>query len=84
MKKLNMDDLKPVSTPMSTAISLDPNENGEVVDQREYKSMIGSLIPHGDTAEHSVRRVPLCTLSGFPTLTSNSSSMNLQVPQTHS
>ena len=44
MKKFNMDELKPVSTPMSTATSLDPDENGEAVDQREYRSMIGSLL----------------------------------------
>jgi hypothetical protein len=28
IKKFNMDDLKPMSTPMSTATSLDPDENG--------------------------------------------------------
>jgi hypothetical protein len=44
MKKLNMAELKPVSTPMSTAAALDPNENGEAVDQREYRSMIDSLL----------------------------------------
>jgi isopentenyldiphosphate isomerase len=44
MKKFNMDELNPVSTPMSTATSLDPDENGEAVDQREYKSMIDSLL----------------------------------------
>jgi hypothetical protein len=38
MKKFNMDELKLVSTPMSTVTSLDPDENGEVVDQREYRS----------------------------------------------
>jgi hypothetical protein len=44
MKKFNMDDLKPVSTLMSTATSLDPDENSEAVDQREYRSMIDSLL----------------------------------------
>jgi hypothetical protein len=43
MKKFNMAELKPMSTLMSTAVALDPDENGEVVDQREYRSMIGSL-----------------------------------------
>jgi hypothetical protein len=43
MKKFNMDELKPVSIPMSTTAALDPDENGEAVDQREYRSMIGSL-----------------------------------------
>jgi hypothetical protein len=40
MKKFNMVELKPVSTPMSMATTRDPNENDEAVDQREYKSMI--------------------------------------------
>jgi hypothetical protein len=44
MKKFNMAELKPMSTPMSTGMVLDPNENGEVVDQREYRSMIGFLL----------------------------------------
>jgi uncharacterized membrane protein len=44
MKKFNMVELKPVSTPMSMTIALDPDENGEAVDQREYRSMIGSLL----------------------------------------
>jgi isopentenyldiphosphate isomerase len=44
MKKFNMAELKPVSTSMSTAVVLDPDENGDAIDQREYMSMIGSLI----------------------------------------
>jgi hypothetical protein len=44
MKKLNMAELKPMLTSMSTATALDPDENGEAVDQREYRSMIGSLL----------------------------------------
>jgi hypothetical protein len=44
MKKFNMAELKPVSTPISTATSLSPDEDGEAVDQRENKSMIGSLL----------------------------------------
>jgi hypothetical protein len=32
MKNFNMDELKSKSTPMSTATSLDPDENGEAVD----------------------------------------------------
>jgi hypothetical protein len=43
-KKFNMAELKPISTPMSTGMVLDPDENGEAVDQREYMSMIGSLL----------------------------------------
>jgi hypothetical protein len=44
MKKFNMAELKPMSTLMSTATLLDPDENGEAADQREYMSMIGSLL----------------------------------------
>jgi hypothetical protein len=44
MKKFNMAELKPLSTPMSMATSLDLDKNGETVDQREYRSMIGSLL----------------------------------------
>jgi isopentenyldiphosphate isomerase len=32
MKKFNMAEIKPVSTPMSSAASLGPNEDGEAVD----------------------------------------------------
>jgi hypothetical protein len=42
MKKFNMVELKPVSTLMSTATSLGLDEDGKVVNQREYRSMIGS------------------------------------------
>jgi hypothetical protein len=44
MKKFNMTGLKPVSTLMSSATSLGPDEDGDAVDQREYMSMIGSLL----------------------------------------
>jgi hypothetical protein len=44
MKKFNMAELKPVSTLMSSAASLGPDEDGEAMDQREYRSMIGSLL----------------------------------------
>jgi hypothetical protein len=44
MKKFNMAELKPVSALMSSIASLGPDEDGEAVDQREYRSMIGSLL----------------------------------------
>jgi hypothetical protein len=44
MKKFNMAELKLVSTPMSTTTTLDPDENGKGVDQREYRSIIGSFL----------------------------------------
>jgi hypothetical protein len=39
-----MAELKLVSTLMSMATSLGPDEDGEIVDRREYRSMIGSLL----------------------------------------
>jgi hypothetical protein len=44
MKKFNMVELKPVSTPMSFTASLGPDEDGEAMDLREYRSMIDSLL----------------------------------------
>jgi hypothetical protein len=44
MKKFNMADLKPMSTLMSVGMALNLDENAEVVDQREYRSMIGSIL----------------------------------------
>jgi hypothetical protein len=44
IKKFNMAELKLVSTLMISTVSLGPDEDGEVVDQREYRSMIGSLL----------------------------------------
>jgi hypothetical protein len=43
MKKLNLVKLEPV-TLMSTDTLLGPDEDGEAVDQRDYRSMIGSLL----------------------------------------
>lgn len=39
-----MGEVKPLSTPMSTTTALDEDKEGEAVDQKEYKSMIGSLL----------------------------------------
>jgi hypothetical protein len=39
-----MAELKLVCTPMSSTASLGPDEDGEAVDQREYRSIIGSLL----------------------------------------
>jgi hypothetical protein len=42
--KFKIDDSKPLSTSMSTTIVLDADEDGELVDKKEYWSMIGSLL----------------------------------------
>jgi hypothetical protein len=85
MNKFNMAELKPVSTLMSTTVTLDQDKNGEVVDQRVQEHDQLPPVPHGNTVRHSVRCVSLCMLSDFLTLfTSDDSSTKLQVPQTHS
>jgi hypothetical protein len=44
LKKFDMGEGKPLSTPMSTSTTLDTDEDGEPVDQKEYRSIIGSLM----------------------------------------
>jgi hypothetical protein len=39
-----MEDSKAMATPMSTTTALDADEEGEHVDQKEYRSVIGSLL----------------------------------------
>jgi hypothetical protein len=58
--KCNMSELKPVSTPMSTMSSLNPNENGKAANQREYRSIIGSLLYLMDTWPDIQFTVCLC------------------------
>ncbi|WVZ84928.1 hypothetical protein U9M48_031895 [Paspalum notatum var. saurae] len=44
LKKFNMGDSKPMTTPMSTNTVLDADEDGETVYQKEFRGMIGSLL----------------------------------------
>ncbi|WVZ53356.1 hypothetical protein U9M48_004314 [Paspalum notatum var. saurae] len=44
LKKFNMVDSKPMTTPMSTNTALDADEDGEAVDRKEFRGMIGSLL----------------------------------------
>jgi hypothetical protein len=61
MKKFNMAELKPMSTPMSSAASLGLDEDGEAMDQREYRSTIGSLLYLTATRPDIQFTVELCT-----------------------
>jgi hypothetical protein len=61
MNKFNMAELKPMSTPISMATSLGLDEDGEPVDQKEYKSMIGSLLYLTATRPDIQFTVCLCT-----------------------
>jgi hypothetical protein len=42
--KFKMEDSKAMATPMSMTTALDADEEGEHMDQKEYRSMIGSLL----------------------------------------
>jgi hypothetical protein len=44
VRKFKMEDSKAMATPMSTTTALDADEEGEHVDQKEYQSMIRSLL----------------------------------------
>jgi hypothetical protein len=44
LKKFDMGEAKPLLTPMSTMMALDEDKEGESIDQKEYRSMIGSLL----------------------------------------
>ena len=44
LKKFDMGQAKPLSMPMSSMTALDVAEEGEVVDQKEYHCMIGSML----------------------------------------
>nr|CAD41676.1 OSJNBa0019K04.23 [Oryza sativa Japonica Group] len=44
LKKFGMEDAKPIKTPIPTNGHLDLDDNGKSVDQKVYRSMIGSLL----------------------------------------
>jgi hypothetical protein len=44
VRKFKMEDSKAMATPVSTITALDADEEGEHVDQKEYRSMIRSLL----------------------------------------
>jgi hypothetical protein len=44
LKKFGMKDAKPIKTPMGTNGHLDLDTRGKFVDQKVYRSMIGSLL----------------------------------------
>jgi hypothetical protein len=44
LKKFGMDDAKAISTPMGTNENMDSAASGNMVDQKMYRSIIGSLL----------------------------------------
>ena len=44
LKRFKLSDVKPASSPMPVKCQLDIDPNGKAVDQKVYRSMIGSLL----------------------------------------
>ncbi|WVZ85131.1 LOW QUALITY PROTEIN: hypothetical protein U9M48_032083 [Paspalum notatum var. saurae] len=61
LKKFNMGDSKPMTTPMSTNTALDADEDREAVDQKEFREMISSLLCLMATKPDIQFAVCLCT-----------------------
>jgi hypothetical protein len=61
VRKFKMEDSKAMTTPMSTTTTLDADEKGEHVDQKECRSLIGSLLYLTATRLDIQFSVCLCT-----------------------
>jgi hypothetical protein len=61
VREFKMEDSKAMTTPMSTTTALDADEEGEHVDQKEYRSMIESLLYLSATRPDIQFSVCLCT-----------------------
>ena len=44
LKRFEMEDCKPVITPMHTSCELSKDDDSKSIDQRQYMSMIGNLV----------------------------------------
>jgi hypothetical protein len=44
LKRFGMEDCKPIITPMQTSCKLSKDDDSNSIDQRQYRSMIGSLL----------------------------------------
>jgi hypothetical protein len=75
VRKLKMKDSMATVTPMSTTTTLDADKEGEHVDQKEYRSMIGSLLD-GDEAGHPILGMSVCS---FPSVSKDFTSASGQV-----
>jgi hypothetical protein len=61
VRKFKMEDSKAMAMPMSMTTTLDADEEGEHMDQKEYRSMIGSLLYLMATRPDIQFSVCLCT-----------------------
>ena len=70
---------------MSTTMALDADEEGEDVDQKEYRNMIRSLLYLTTTRLDIQFAVSMCTLSSFAVhVSSPSCQKDHEVPSFHS
>jgi hypothetical protein len=60
LKKFDMEKAKPIKTPVPTNGHLDLNEDGKAVDQKVYRSMIGSLLYLCASRPDIMRSVCMC------------------------
>jgi hypothetical protein len=85
VRKFKMEDSKAMTMPMSTTTALDVDEEGEHVDQKEYRSMIGSLLYL--TAARPDIQFSVCLCARFQAsedFASASGEANFQVLASHS
>jgi hypothetical protein len=71
VRKFKMEDSKAMATPMSTTTALDVHEEGEHVDQKEYRSMIGSLLYMTATRPDIQFSVCLCARLSFSSVSTD-------------
>lgn len=71
LRRFKMQNCKPISTPIGSTTVLDPEENDEVVYQKEYKSII--VVSYCFNARHTVCCVFLYSILSFPTCFASSS-----------
>src|SRR3954464_4930939 len=60
LKRFGLDDAKPMKTPMPTNGQLDLDPNGKDVDQKLYRSMIGSLLYLWESRPNIMLSVCMC------------------------
>jgi hypothetical protein len=86
VRKFKMEDSKAMTTPMSMTTALDADEEAEHVDQKEYRSMIGSLLYL--TATRPNIQFSVCLVRSFSSVSedfaSASGEANFKVLASHS
>ncbi|GKA47870.1 hypothetical protein Tco_0740828 [Tanacetum coccineum] len=66
LKKFGLEDSKPIKTPMSSETKLTRDEDGEFVDDKKYRGMIGSLLYLMASRPDIMFSVCLCARLWYP------------------